>query len=140
MRPQAQVAAHVLPDFGYAPDQIATITALILATRLPQRPRSPLQEILCDADLDVLGREDFLVCNRRLRAEQAQYHFPVSDVQWYQGQLTFLEEHLYVTPAAQALRDAEKRRNILHLQALLAAALDDVSQTGPPRLLQSESV
>ena len=32
---------------------------LILATKVPQKPKNKLEKIICDADLDYLGREDF---------------------------------------------------------------------------------
>ncbi len=52
------LARGALPEFGYSVAQVDTVAALIAATKMPQSPASPLAELLCDADLDVLGRED----------------------------------------------------------------------------------
>jgi len=117
----ARFARAILPRFGYQPGQIAAIQGMILATRLPQSPHTLLEEILADADLDSLGRVDFLPHSMALRAELAAFGTPMSEEQWYEHQLTFLQSHRYFTIAASALRDTQKRRNITALTALLAA-------------------
>ena len=116
----AQIAATVLPGLGYQPAQIGAIVGMIMATRLPQSPRTPLEQLLADADLDVLGRPDFLERNALLRAELAAYGAPVSDAEWYAGQLSFLRQHRYWTPMAEELRAAAKRQNIAALERILA--------------------
>ncbi len=123
----AHLAAEALPRFGYGPAQIAQITGMIMATRLPQTPHTLLEQILADADLDVLGREDFLATNERLRVEMAASGVPASDADWYRVQLHFLRGHRYWTAAAQDLRNAQKQRNIEIMARLL-----DKSQ-GPQR-------
>ena len=117
-----RVASEVLPRFGYRPDQIALITGMILATRLPQTPHTLLECILADADLDVCGRDDFLTMNSCLRAELATAGNAASDREWYAGQLNFLRAHRYWTAAARAIRDPVKRANIAALERLLAAS------------------
>lgn len=54
-----RIAQETLPDFGFSLGQIDRIGKIIAATQLPQSPSSFLQELICDADLDSLGREDF---------------------------------------------------------------------------------
>jgi uncharacterized protein len=117
----ARMAADILPQFGYDPAQIVQIIGMIMATRLPQSPQTHAQEILADADLDVLGREDFLTVNHHLRVELARGGMPASDADWYRVQLRFLRGHRYWTQSARSLRDAQKLRNIEALAALLAA-------------------
>jgi uncharacterized protein len=116
------IAIDVLPAFGYSERHIARVAALIRATRVPQRPRSLPAQILADADLDVLGRDDFLVCNSALRQELANYGEQHDDVAWYSQQLAFMTTHRYWTAAARGLRDATKQRNQARLVELLAAA------------------
>ena len=55
-----QIANETLPEFGYSLEDIKVICHLITCTRLPQSAESKLEKILCDADLDYLGRDDFL--------------------------------------------------------------------------------
>jgi uncharacterized protein len=117
-----QIMAEALPSFGYSAEQIDQIGLLIMATRLPQAPHNLVAQILADADLDLLGRDDFLVRNQLLRAEIAAFEAAPSDAAWYTAQLNFLTRHRYWTAGARQLRDAQKARNIELLQRLLASA------------------
>jgi hypothetical protein len=83
-----------------------------MATRLPQSPHNLLEEILADADLDLLGRPDFFARNVSLQQELANYGHELHLKHWYEAQLAFLEQHTYFTPAAKRLRDAGKQQNI----------------------------
>jgi predicted metal-dependent HD superfamily phosphohydrolase len=55
--------------FGLNPSEIKEITELIMVTKIPQQPKNLLQRIICDADLDYLGRDDFEVIGEKLRQE-----------------------------------------------------------------------
>ena len=116
----AQIAEEVLPSFGYTEDQVEIIRKAILASTLPQSPRNLLEEILVDADLDVLGRGDFMQRNEDLRRELAYLGKEFTDEEWYAGQLKFVEGHRYFTPSARALRDTQKYLNISKLRNKLA--------------------
>jgi uncharacterized protein len=118
-----RIAEAILPHYGYTATDIQIVSAAIMATRLPQSPRTMLEQLLADADLDVLGRTDFLQRNRALRAELAFYDAEVSDAAWYRGQIQFLSQHRYWTAAALELRNPGKQHNIVALQALLAESL-----------------
>ena len=48
-----------LRDFHYTDHEIEQICGMIMATKVPQAPTNLLEEIICDADLDYLGRHDF---------------------------------------------------------------------------------
>lgn len=115
----AALAGQTLPQFGYRPEQIRVIQALIEATHMPQYPIGMLQELLCDADLDSLGREDFLETSHSLRREIEAYGTFIPLQEWYSRQLEFITTHRYFTEAARALRDAGKERNIAILQRRL---------------------
>ncbi len=114
-----RIAAEVLPRFGYTPVQIAAIGRMISATKLPQSPHTLLEKLLADADLDSLGRTDFLVQNQALRAELAAEGHVMTDVEWYGSQLEFVQRHRYWTAAARRLRDKQKQHNIVLLTDLL---------------------
>jgi uncharacterized protein len=117
-----RIAAAALPKFGYSPAQVAAIGQLIIATRLPQAPATPLAAILADSDLDMLGREDFLLLNRMLRIELDAFELAVNDAAWYRQQAAFVRDHYYWTASARRLRDEGKARNLRALEALLVAA------------------
>lgn len=115
----ARIAVQVLPGFGYSTEQIEIVRWAILATALPQSPTTLLEEILTDADLDVLGRDDFMSRNGNLRRELAFFGKDYSDMEWYMGQLKFVETHTYFTASAHTLRDTGKLKNIADLKQVL---------------------
>ena len=109
------IASQVLPGFGFTAAQLRVIRGIILATHLPQTPRTLLEKILADADMDVLGRDDFLDRNHQLRLELAAFGITVSDKKWFENQITFMQEHHYFTRSAQQLRDAKKQANFVEM-------------------------
>jgi predicted metal-dependent HD superfamily phosphohydrolase len=111
-RASARIAAASLPGFGFSEQLIEQITGMIAATRLPQSPRNLLEQIMADADLDVLGRADFFQRNAALRAETAARGTVFADRVWLEDQVRFLSEHRYFTPAARSLRDEGKRQHL----------------------------
>jgi uncharacterized protein len=115
----ARLASEILPDFGYTDAHIKIIKGIIMATVLPQSPGTISEKIMADADLDVLGRDDFMLRNDNLRLELAYFGQEFTDAEWYKEQLKFLEGHTYFTLSARALRDAGKLKNITDLKRLL---------------------
>jgi uncharacterized protein len=115
-----RLAAEVLPGYGYSRAQIAQIGGMIMATRLPQAPNDLLEQLLADSDLDLLGRDDFIILNARLRAELASFQPDPGDAAWLRGQIAFLRGHRYWTVSARQLREAGKRQNITALERMLA--------------------
>lgn len=108
----ARIARAVLPQLGFNPDQIERICGMIMATRLPQSPQDHLEAIMADGDLDVLGRPDFWEKNHALRQELLSNGLTMTDKEWYQEQINFLQEHSYFTPAARMMREEQKAKNI----------------------------
>jgi uncharacterized protein len=119
----ARLAAEVLPRFGYSPAQIEVIRGIILATRYPFEPHTGFESIMVDADLDVLGRDDFWTRNQALRVErEALSGLRSTDAEWYGGQLAFMHAHHYFTASAQTLRQAHKQRHIHEMAGFLDQA------------------
>ncbi len=114
-----RIATETLPDFGFSPGQIQIIGDLIMATQLPQTPHNLLEELMCDADMDSLGREDYWPIGANLRKERAAYGTPLTLREWYTIQFKFLTGHSYFTAAARALRQAGKLKNIEGLRKRL---------------------
>ena len=90
-----------------------------MATVVPQSPKTILEEIMADADLDVLGRDDFMFCNNNLRRELAFFGQEFTDTQWFSGQLKFAKSHTYFTTTARKLRDEVQARNVAALKKKL---------------------
>jgi uncharacterized protein len=115
----ARIASEVLPGLGFSNEQIQTVRNIIIATVLPQSPQTILDQIMADADLDVLGRDDFMLRNANLRRELAFFGQEFTDLQWFSDQLRFLETHTYFTASARALRDAGQAKNVAALKKKL---------------------
>lgn len=119
-----RIAAQVLPGYGFDPEKVDQITSMIMATRLPQAPKNRLEEILVDADLDSLGREDFFIRSQQLHQELAAYGRPLTKREWYQEQLDFLRSHTYFTEAARNLRQTAKLEHIAQIESWLEQGED----------------
>lgn len=128
----AELAAAILPRFAFDEEAIDCVAGLILATRLTSRPQNLLQALLADADLDVLGRDDFLARSQALWQEvSANQNCPIRPV-WLQQQRAFLRAHRYNTAAARSLRDTGKQRNIQLLEALIRDERDPAQSREDP--------
>jgi hypothetical protein len=86
---------------------------------MPRTPHTLLEEILADADLDNLGRSDFMQRSLDLRKEWETFGRQWTDQEWYISQLDFLAEHHYFTASARQLRDVQKLKNIQQLRLLI---------------------
>lgn len=124
-----RIARSVLPKFGFGQEQVQQIAGLIMATRLPQSPKNLLEQILADADLDVLGRSDFFKRSEDLRLELAGLGNPIPPLQWYEIQRDFLRHHIYFTAEARLLRQPSKDR---HIQILTEVLRDERGGVGEP--------
>jgi uncharacterized protein len=114
-----EIARNYLPEFGYTKDEIELISEMILKTKLPQSAKTKLEQILCDADLDYLGRDDFFMIAHRLRCEWNIYAKPTTLKEWYLIQALFLEKHEYFTESAKKLRCEKKNDNLQQVKELL---------------------
>jgi uncharacterized protein len=115
----ARIASEILPGFGYTEAQVEIIRWIIFATVIPQAPTTILGKIMADADLSVLGRDDFMSCNGNLRHELAFFGKEYSNAEWFTGQLKFLETHTYFTLSAHTLWDTGQLKNIGDLKRFL---------------------
>lgn len=111
-----EIANDFLPECDYNPVQIETIDSMILATALPQSPKNHLAEILCDADLDYLGRDDFYPISESLRQELAEHGQGFSDAEWLKFEIDFLEKHQYFTETSRQTREPKKQEFIRELK------------------------
>lgn len=114
----AQFAQEYLPNFGFNSAEIDQIRNMILCTRLPQVATTLNEKILCDADLDYLGRSDFFIIGQKLRLEWILIGNNISLYNWYKLQMEFLKNHHYFTKSAQVLRNERKNQNMAEIQHL----------------------
>jgi hypothetical protein len=96
---------------------------MIMATRIPQSPRNKLSRILCDADLDYLGREDFKRIGDSLFSEMRTFGVLSTELEWNQLQVRFLERHSYFTVTNKKLREPVKQQYLAELRQWLSDTL-----------------
>ena len=116
----ARMAGRILKLIGYQPDEIETIQKMILATDLAVKPKTHAEKILCDADLDHFGRDDFFELDAKLREGRRSRGIDVSDdAKWYKGTLEVITNHQYYTESQKKLRNKQKQENIKKLLSKL---------------------
>jgi len=113
--------AEIAQDFLYRLDvdkeTIQTICDCILASTLPQKAQTKLEEIVCDADLFHLGTDDFLEKNKLIRKEmENRKGHPISKNEWRKSTIQFLINHHYYTDYCQLLLNEKKKEHIERLR------------------------
>lgn len=114
-----EISKEVLPEYGYTDEQMVVISGLILATAIPHKPNNHLEEIMCDADLDYLGRDDFHPISESLKDELKERGFVKTDRHWDEIQVKFFTMHKYFTKTAIALRQEKKMIHFEQIKARL---------------------
>ncbi len=108
-----------LPKFNYTKEEIDTICDLIMATKLPPTPKNRLEEIMCDSDLDYLGRSDMIPVSGNLFKELKKQNKIDSLNDWNKLQLKFISNHQYFTATARNLREVNKQKQIERIKNLI---------------------
>lgn len=113
------IAREMLPRFNYSQDQIDRICEIIMSTKLPPRPKDLLESIICDSDLDYLGRSDFIPVSNTLFEELKAQNKMGSLNDWNKIQVKFISGHQYFTETARSLREVNKQLQIERIQSLI---------------------
>jgi uncharacterized protein len=116
-----------LAGSGLSSSDLEIICGIIMATKIPQSPKSRLEEIICDADLDYLGRDDFETISNNLRKEYFWLGMIKTEMEWIELQIRFIEGHHYFTKSCRQKRTPKK---IKHLEQLKARARFNITNTG----------
>jgi len=118
-------ASNFLNEENYPDDRIEKIIGCILATKIPQNPKTKLEQILCDSDLNHLGRKEFSVRNDYFRKEQEYYRKrKLSDTEWLASTIDFMTRHHFHSVYAVTNFSEIKETNIKELQNQLDQILD----------------
>ena len=114
-----QLAKEYLPKYNYSDEQIEKICELIMATRLPPDPKNTLESIMCDSDLDYLGRSDFIPVSNTLFKELKEQNKIGSLNDWNKIQVKFLSSHHFFTKTGKNLREVNKQMQIERIKNLI---------------------
>jgi adenylate cyclase len=114
----AEYATEILNEMKFPKSKISLITGMILATKIPQTPKNNFEQIICDADLDYLGRDDYSINSNNLLKE-IELVKKVTQKEWLQIQEKFLKAHTYFTTTSQKLRNKNKNNILIQIQEQL---------------------
>jgi len=109
---------------------IDNIAGCIRATRMPQQPRSFIEEIVADADLSHLGDLSYWDRCGRVRQEFAiTRNMIMSDQEWIDFELGFMLNHEFHTEAARELFGERKSKHVKQLYKRKKALFPDQTPT-----------
>ena len=115
-----QIAREMLPEYNYSSEQIDRICSIIMSTKLPPKPTNLLENIICDSDLDYLGRSDFVPVSNTLYEELKAQNKMGSLNDWNKMQVKFISGHQYFTKTARSLREVNKQQQIERIQSQIS--------------------
>ncbi len=96
----------------FSEEDIKKVCGMIMATKIPQTPNTLLEQIICDADLDYLGRDDFEPISRNLHKEFIIFKIIPEDIIWDHIQIKFFESHHYFTGTSISKRNVKKLKHL----------------------------
>ena len=133
-----RIARESLPQFDYTEDDIEEICKLIMATQLPQQPATLLEQIICDADLDYLGRTDFIKTGNKLYQEMLALNSINNVEEWNQLQTKFLQGHQYYTATSLKNRQPKQQENLRTL--LTKTSIAEMSTAPTARSIITDTI
>jgi len=113
----AAIAAEALPPMGVSPGELEDIQTLIMATIIPARPFTVAEMVICDADVEYLGRAEFYELSTLLRMELFLLGRGFTELEWLDFEIKFLTNQKFFSPAARRLRNAGKLRHLRELES-----------------------
>jgi uncharacterized protein len=106
-----EIASEALKNI-FSEEDMKKIYGMIMATKIPQTPHTLLEQIICDADLDYLGRNDFEPISRNLYQEFLTFKIIPEDIIWDHIQIKFFESHHYFTGTSISKRNEKKLKHL----------------------------
>ncbi len=114
-----RIVKEMLPHYAFSKSEIETINQLIMATESNVEPKNLMEMVLKDADLDYLGRADFVPLSIKLWEELCEFNGKISQNEWNKKQYAFLSKHVYYTETAKKLRQVNKEIQLKKIERLL---------------------
>lgn len=121
----AEFAEEFLGKENYPQEKIKKVKNCILATKVPQKPKTLPEQVLCDADLAHLGKKNFKSRNNLFR-EEFEFLFgrPLTEYEWLKKTIDFLISHKFFTDYAATEFESQKQINLLKLQKKLRKQIE----------------
>lgn len=105
----AEMAQKIMESLNMDPEHIEIVRGLVMATKIPQNPKTELQKIICDSDLDYLGRKEYFEISGKLYQELKATNVIKTREDWVELQIKFLKSHTFHTEFAKKNREPKKQ-------------------------------
>jgi predicted metal-dependent HD superfamily phosphohydrolase len=113
----AKIAKNFLKNIWYNNKKIFIIENIILATIITKKPENILEEIIKDADLDNLWRNDFFEKSQNLKKEIEKIkNIKLDKISWNTSVLELIKNYSYYTKTQKKEREEKKLENIKILE------------------------
>lgn len=109
------MATEMLDKAKLSSSDIKTICGMIMATKIPQHPKTHLEKIIADADLEYLGTDEFYPIGQLLFKEFRHYDPHLTEKRFNEIQVNFMRRHHYHTEYCKTHREAKKQKHIEEL-------------------------
>ena len=121
----AGAARAFLQSEGLDERRIGEVIGCIRATKLPQRPTTLLQRVMCDSDIAYIGGDAFREHSDALRMEwELQAGIPFTEEEWLEKNIEFVKKFRFHTSFAQARFGKKREENLDELVARLKRLRD----------------
>lgn len=128
-----EIATKFLGEKNYPIERIEIVTNCIRATKIPQSPKTLLEEIVCDADMSHLGKKRFFGRSDLLRMEmELRTGSMFTDLEWIQRNVDFASASRFFTPYARREWEGRRQKNLVALQEMsrsLQAQAEETTMT-----------
>lgn len=111
-----RIAMQDLAEQHFDETEIGQICNMIMATKIPQQPKSNIEGILADADLEYLGTSEFDFISDKLLSELKHFRPELTTNQWLSMQIDFISKHKYHTEYCRTHYEPTKMKNLEKIQ------------------------
>jgi HD superfamily phosphodiesterase len=117
----AHIARKWLTEKWHPEDRIEKIEGIIMATVLFSKPKTHLERIIQDADLDNIGtKSEFFYSQRMLEELRTIGWVEISDCSYWQFVYTLLTKYKFHTETAKKERYDQQVRDVEHMEKYLS--------------------
>lgn len=118
-----EIADQYLTDARYDNKKKDQVLGCIRATKMPQQPQNNVEQVLCDADLSHLGKDDFFEKSQLLLEELNTVGDElITESKWLEMNKEFILGHTYFTDYAKDKFNPAKEKNLKQVKKELKKA------------------
>lgn len=111
------IARDILKKYHFTSQEMDIVCGMIMATKIPQAPKTRNEKIVADADLEYLGTDQFKSISQLLFNEVHHLNPEIDDAAFQRIQIDFLSKHTYHTNFCLQHREEKKQKHLEDLRA-----------------------